>query len=195
MEKEVVAALLGALGGLASGAITAWVAMKTKRIDEALTMKTKQIDEALTIKTKQMDQAMEELKLWVSAYEARMLEQRLADYRKLWKLTEPTSRRKIATLTSQSASALAEELTEWYYHQGGMVLSDEARDKFFAARGSLEPSRTEQDPTRWHTAVVNAFSFLRTALCEDMNSRRGPRLRGGEDKDLELDARIESQAG
>ena len=49
MEKEVVAALLGALGGLASGAVAAWATMKAKRID----------------------QVVEDLKLLVSAYETK----------------------------------------------------------------------------------------------------------------------------
>ena len=172
MEKEVVAALLGALGGLASGAVAAWATMKAKRID----------------------QVVEDLKLWVSAYETKLLEQRLQDYRKLWKLTETTSRRRIGMLTAQSAYALAEQLTDWYYREGGIVLSEDARDKFFAARNSLEASKQEREAKDWHAKVVDAFSALRTALCEDMNSRRGPRLRSGEQKDMELETRIESQA-
>ena len=172
MEKEVVAALLGALGGLASGAAAAWVTMKSKRID----------------------QVVEGLKLWVSAYETKMLEQRLTDYPKLWRLTEATSRRRIGALTSPSALGLAEQLTDWYYREGGMVMSEDARDKFFAARNSLEPLNPERDPNQWHAKVVDAFSGLRTALCEDMNSRRGPRLRSSEQRDIELEARIESKA-
>jgi hypothetical protein len=216
MDEEIVVAVVGGVVGLRSAAIAAWISWKTKRVDErlaltgqelekeltlktkqldeAFVLRTKQIDEALTIKTKQMDQALEELKLWVGSYEVKMLEQRLTFYRKLWTLTEPTSRRRIRRLTPQSASALAEELTKWYYHEGGIVLSEVARDKFFAARRSLEPSKRELDSTLWRKAVIKAFSSLRTALCEDMNSRRGPRLREAEDKDLELEAEIESQA-
>jgi hypothetical protein len=144
-------------------------------------MNAKQLDEALTLKTKQMDRAMEELKLWVGSYEEKMLEQRLLDYRKLWKLTEWTSRRKIHDLTPEAADVLADQMTTWYYHEGGIVLSSEARNSFFAARGSLETPRGKHGPTEWHGTVVAAFSGLRTALCEDINSRREPTLHGGDE--------------
>jgi hypothetical protein len=116
------------------------------------------------------------------------------DGQRLWKRTEATSHRKIRTLTPQSGSALADQLTTWYYHEGGIALSEEARDKFFAARRTLEPATAQQNLPPWRKSVVKAFSALRTALCEDMNSRRGPRLRELENRDLELDAQIEQQA-
>lgn len=172
MEKEVVAALLGTLGGLASGGIAAWVTLKAKRIDRVV----------------------EELKLWVGSYDTKMLEQRLTDYRKLWQLTESTSDRKISALTSQSARALAEQLTDWYYRDGGIVLSGDARDRFFDARNSLEPVKPAHNTKEWHNQVVGAFSALRTALCEDMNSRRGPTLRSRERKDIEPEVQKEAQA-
>lgn len=134
------------------------------------------------------------MKLWVGAYESKLLEARLHDYRKLWKLTQPTSRRYIDALSDKSATALAEGLTNWYYCDGGIILSEDARDRFFAARESLESPKQRQQINRWHTDVVDAFSALRTALCEDMNSRRGPSLRMGEQKDLALETQIESQA-
>lgn len=186
MEKEIVAALVAALAAVVSAVIAAWTAMKVKRIDEAVAIKGKQLDEALTLKTKQIDRAVEELKLWVGSYEAKMLEQRLLDYRKLWKLTESTSRRKVHDLTSEAANGLADQLTTWYYHEGGIVLSAEARDSFFGARNSLESPRPEHAPAEWRETVVAAFSALRTALCEDMNSRRGPTLRGGDEGVVKL---------
>ena len=36
MEKEVVAAILGALSGLASGLVATWATMKAKRIDRVV---------------------------------------------------------------------------------------------------------------------------------------------------------------
>ena len=172
MEKEVVAAILGALGGAASGAVAAWA----------------------TIKAKHLDKVVEEIKLWVSAYDTKLLEQRLVDYRKLWKLTENTSRRRISKLDPKGATSLAEALTDWYYREGGIVLSEEAREKFFTARAALESPEREGLGNRWHSEIVIRFSRLRTALCEDMNSRRGPTLRSSEEKDAELDARVESEA-
>ena len=159
MEKEVVAAIVGALGGLISGAIAAMVTLKAKRID----------------------QIVETAKLWVGAYETKLLEQRLVEYKKLWKLTHQTSRRLIAKLDLSGAQTLADRLTSWYYDDGGIVLSEEARTAFFSARRSLEPSGDDKASDQWRATVVEAFSTLRKALCEDMNSRRGPTLRSSED--------------
>jgi hypothetical protein len=55
-------------------------------------------------------------------------------------------------------------------------------------------SRSAALAAEWKNEVVNAFSALRTDLCEDMNSRRGPRLRSGEERDMDLEIRIEAQA-
>ena len=160
MEKEVVSALIGAGSGLIAGVVGVIVALRTKGIDKLI----------------------EDRKLWVTAYDTKLLEQRLMEYRKLWRLTEKTSRRYIDQLDFSSANALAKNLTDWYYRDGGIVLSEDARDKFFHARATLEDHGRKPSP-HWHTEVVRHFSGLRTALCEDMNSRRGPTLRESEAKD------------
>jgi|SRR5882672_751393 len=158
MEMEVVAAIVGAIGGIISGTVAAWA----------------------TIKAKHLDRVVEEVKLWVSAYDTKLLEQRLIDYRKLWRLSEATSSGRISKLNTEAALALAEALTDWYYREGGIVLSAEARDKFLSARGALDSSVRDKLGDGWHAEVVGKFSSLRTALCEDMNSRRGPTLRSEE---------------
>jgi hypothetical protein len=170
METAVIAAIVGAVGGVVSGVIAALV----------------------TLRTKGLDRLIEERKLWVTAYDTKLLEQRLLEYKKLWKLTEASSRRYVAQLDIPTAAALAKDLTSWYYADGGMILSEDARDKFFDARRTLEPRG--QPGGGWHNDIVKAFSALRTALCEDMNSRRGPTLRNSEGKDIEEDIEQESQA-
>lgn len=160
METEVIASVLGALGGLASGTVAAWATLRAKRLDKVV----------------------EELKLWVSAYDTTLLEQRLKHYQTLWEMTERTSRRHISELDAKGASDLADALTEWYYRNGGIVLSGQARDAFFRARNTLEAQISEKE--RWQVEIVNSFSSLRTALCEDLNSRRGPTLRFREENDL-----------
>ena len=154
MDTSLLAALLGILGGLASGGLAAWVALRGKRLDHEV----------------------ERTKLWVSAYEKKLFEQRLNDYRDLWSLTEKTSRRYVAKLTKEGANELAEELTHWYYRKGGILLSAEARNAFFRAREAL----TEFKPER-AMQVIEGFSALRTALCDDLNSRRGPTLSADDD--------------
>lgn len=149
METPVISALLGLAGGLASGSIAAWVGLRGKRLDREV----------------------ERDKLWVAAYEKTLFESRLPDYRALWALTEQTSRRKIDDLSTAAAKELADELTRWYYRQGGILLTGSARNAYFRARESLEEYELKSAGN-----VVRAFSTLRTALCEDLNSRRGPTL-------------------
>ncbi|SRR6266568_8279816 len=149
MEATVLAAILGVVGGLASGAVAAWVALRAKRLDREV----------------------ERDKLWVTAYEKTLFEHRLPDYRELWALTEQTSRRHVLELSAVGAEELAEELTRWYYRKGGILLTGAARNAYFRARESLE----DFEP-KYANKVAHAFSSLRTALCEDLNSRNGPTL-------------------
>lgn len=149
METQLIAAALGAAGGLLAGSLGAWVALKTKKLDHAV----------------------EETKLRVSAFEKTLFEQRLADYRELWALTEQTSRRKIDALMPATAAELGDELTRWYYRKGGILLSADARNAFFSARECLDSFELEPEKA-W--LVTQNFSTLRTALCDDLNSRQGP---------------------
>ena len=111
----------------------------------------------------------------IAAYDVKILEQRLVEYRKLWKLTSQTSRRKIASFDENAGDVLADKLTNWYYDDGGMFLSERARDAFFEARASLQPEKVGASRLQnWQDQVVNTFSSLRTALCDDVASRRAP---------------------
>lgn len=159
MEKEIIAAIVGAIGGLVSCVVGAFVVLWAKRVDRSV----------------------EDRKLWVGVYDTKLLEQRLVEYKKLWKLTEPTSGRHIADIDLAKASSLGRDLTSWYYTDGGMLFSNDARNAFFPARAALESSEREKPGQQWHENVVSRFSKLRAAICEDMNSRRGPTLRAGED--------------
>ena len=149
MEASVLAAILGIVGGLASGGVAAWVALRGKRQDREAERDT----------------------LWVTAYEKTLFEHRLADYRDLWALTEQTSRRHVTELSVKEAKELAEELTRWYYRKGGILLTSAARKAYFRARASLEDFEPKSASN-----VAHAFSALRTSLCEDLNSRKGPTL-------------------
>jgi hypothetical protein len=129
--------------------------------------------------SKRADREIEATRLWVTAYEKTLLEARIPEYKALWALTEPTSRLHVESLDEQRADLLVDELTRWYYQKGGLFLTSNARNAFFHARGSLASfTNDRKNPT----AVVNAFSQLRTALCEDLNSRSGPSLVGGESR-------------
>jgi hypothetical protein len=159
MEKEVLTAMVGAVPVLISCGTVAWVTIKAKRLDRAL----------------------EEVKLSATTYDTKLLEERLTEYRKLWKLSGLTSRRRVATLTFQQASDLADAITDWYYNEGGFVLSENARTSFFSARNSLESPERDKPGDQWPDAVVSSFSALREVLREDINARRSPILSSGEE--------------
>jgi hypothetical protein len=108
-DISIVPAILSATAAVVSGVFAAWASVRAKR----------------------QDQLVERLKLQVTTYDTKLLEQRLKDYRELWSLTEPTSQRRIVLLGRESSDALAETLTHWYYAGGGMILSAEARNAFF----------------------------------------------------------------
>lgn len=173
MEKEVIGAIVGAVGGLITGVVGALATLRAKGVDRLI----------------------EERKLWVGSYDIKLLEQRLVEYKKLWKWTESTSRRYVRALDFLKARSLAEDLTSWYYTDGGIVLSEDARNAFFSARDILESPERETLGDKWHSQIVSRFSELRTALCEDMNSRRGPTLRSGQDdRDRAESVRQEARA-
>jgi hypothetical protein len=149
MEAPLLSALVGAIAGLAGGAITAWVAVRNKAVDRTI----------------------ERDKLWATSYEKTLLDQRLIDYKRLWAITQPTSQRLIAFMTPDSARELSKALTDWYYEAGGILLSASAREAFFQARQSLDAYGKDRA-----TNASRKFSELRSALCTDLNSRSGPSL-------------------
>jgi hypothetical protein len=157
MESATLAAVVAALAAIISALLAARSASASKRADKEI----------------------EATKLWVTAYEKTLLEARLPDYKALWASTEPTSRRHIESLDERTADLLMDELTRWYYQQGGLLLTSNARNAFFHARESLSYFKNDRE----HLGrIVGAFSALRTALCEDLNSRTGPSLVGGENR-------------
>ena len=72
-------------------------------------------------------------------------------------------------MTDEAAKQLAVTLTYWYYHKGGILFTAKTRDAFFAARDALDEFQLQN-----LDLIVQRFSALRTALCEDLNSREGP---------------------
>jgi hypothetical protein len=160
MDSATLAAVVAALAAVISALLAARSASASKRVDREIEAK----------------------KLWVTAYEKTLLEARLPDYKALWALTEPTSRRHIECLDEGRADLLMDELTRWYYQQGGLLLTSNSRNAFFHARESLAYFKRDRKQLG---RIVAAFSELRTALCEDLNSRAGPSLVGGEHRHVD----------
>jgi hypothetical protein len=106
--------------------------------------------------------------------------ERIEAYRKLWALTEPFSSHgwKERAITHAEANRLSSELNHWYYTEGGLFLSEEARATYFALRDSLTdvaqsqpPESTVTEADYWNI-IQKPSSALRTALAEDVGTRQ-----------------------
>ncbi|TVZ41905.1 hypothetical protein P886_1256 [Alteromonadaceae bacterium 2753L.S.0a.02] len=89
----------------------------------------------------------------------RIAERRLPSYRKLWEITQPTSRAREQALTPQERKELYVALWQWYYEAGnGIFLSNETRELYLDAREALIRESTE------NSDIIKLFSGLRTAI-------------------------------
>jgi hypothetical protein len=109
---------------------------------------------------------------------------RLAAYQELFSVLKPFALDGRPIPTAADRRRVAEELTDWYYHTGGAVVSAHIRDAvldFRAAligtldRNELQASLKKADPFR------DAASSLRTVLTEEVFARN--RLAGGASPD------------
>lgn len=110
-------------------------------------------------------------------------QQRLTVYPALWNASAAFSRWPEQTVTRASLVALHERLRAWYYSEGGLFLSTAARARYgdvqeliaklLEGHGSADEKLS---PDRY-TDLMNTASALRTALTEDLDTRRRPSLR------------------
>jgi hypothetical protein len=73
----------------------------------------------------------------------------------------------------------AEEMRDWYFKEGGLLLSKKARDKYFAAQKKIVQVMKKQkkenvlDPVGDdYETIRSCFSELRTELTNDLMSRK-----------------------
>ena len=137
----------------------------------------------------QLNRKLEELKVLASTYDTLLLEKRLVEYKKLWALLEKTSSQRILTLKEYDPALLSDALTSWYYQDGGMLMSEGARNAFFKSRASLDDMKSKGFDEGRLQNTWNAFSCLRTELCKDMQSRRDLKIK---ENDEHLDPKIKT---
>lgn len=72
--------------------------------------------------------------------EVELRHQRLAALKKLWALSEPLAKygRPASMVTAASLDALSNDLSHWYFAEGGMFLSKPSRDAYFAFQDALQ---------------------------------------------------------
>ena len=106
-----------------------------------------------------------------SDYDAILRTERLAEYRKLWQITEPIGWYGKHEITSKTAKKLLSDLDHWYFEGGGLLLSDISYKSFEELLRALN----EYDGVPEHLRPVG--SKLRTSLAYDIGGRKRPLLR------------------
>jgi hypothetical protein len=115
-------------------------------------------------------------------FETGLRAERSKAYGRLWALTGILPKyARVEELTFQRLLAFATELRKWYFDElGGIVLSQNSRDAYFALQDEFELVHKERpnldapidEPTR--ERIRQHCSALRTALCGDLGSRIPP---------------------
>jgi hypothetical protein len=105
-------------------------------------------------------------------------EQRLDPYREIWVQTALFSRWPWTDATYGHVRSFHVDLRQWYYADGGMLLSENARARYGhvqeVAEALVELDRPDDevlDPEHYRP-LMQAASALRTALTEDLESRQ-----------------------
>ena len=106
---------------------------------------------------------------------------RLQAYPQVWQLTSHVSRWPVATLTHRQAADWHRAMRQWYYDApaaGGLYLSENARARYGDVQELLAiyldgvPEDDGAFPGDVYDSLRDACSALRTALTEDLQSRR-----------------------
>ena len=85
-------------------------------------------------------------------------------------------------LTFDDLHQLTVSLRQWYFEKGGLFLSDNSRDAYFALQDEIREvlardnsPQSEVDESTYE-ALRKKGSSLRTALTRDVGTRKAPRL-------------------
>ncbi len=111
-----------------------------------------------------------------------LLQSRLEVYRDLWKRLKPLARYSPERpITYQIAKDTSEKLRDWYFDVGGIYLSRESRDPYFALKQALQniidkkelqqSGEVSLDPI-WIRPLHERGKALREVLSNDIGTRR-----------------------
>ena len=82
-------------------------------------------------------------------YDIDLRKRRIGVYHELWKRLEPLAFFAVPTPTYTVVAGLTKELRQWYFHKGGLFLSERTREPYFdvqeALKGILEQPRTSDE--------------------------------------------------
>ncbi len=115
-------------------------------------------------------------------YDIALREKRVAAYAELWATLEPLAEYFGAQPTRDEVAELGRAVRTWYFHTGGLVLSESTRAPYFNLQQGLtgvvqsKGSAAEIDGDEYRILKALA-SRLRTATTDDVATRLPPRLR------------------
>lgn len=144
---------------------------------------------------------------WVSSREhvaEGVRTQRMATYPAAWKRTSVVSRWPRTDAGRDEFLRLHEDLRTWYYGAGGLYLSTRARARYEHLQVVLDAvmSMDEETAEKHYQAVMEAASYFRTGLTDDLETRQRSgflvalsRRRGDRLARHNADVRLRSVAG
>lgn len=117
-------------------------------------------------------------------YDTDLRDRRINQYLELWKLLEDLAKyARPKELTFADLEKLTASLREWYFHKGGLFLSDNSRDSYFDLQEAIKnilASNTEVKeqtvPETIYEELRQTGSSLRTALVRDVGTRQEAKL-------------------
>ena len=119
-------------------------------------------------------------------YDADLRDLRLKVYPKLWVALEPLAlyaRIPPGAPTRAEIKELTRELRSWYFHDGGLYLSSQAREAYFQLQDGLtvvttskrwdaDDTPSDQLEAKTYESLRRLGSWLRTTLTYDIGTRR-----------------------
>lgn len=140
MELEIVKLVLPAV----LGALGAWLTARREHENQLSKLES---EHRLALRQKES----EILRGLEAGYAKDLRDKRAAAYRRLWKLLEPLALfHPKADVTYGDLAELGVKMREWYFSIGGLLLSSDARDAYFATQDALTEALrgAEQHGTR-----------------------------------------------
>lgn len=114
-------------------------------------------------------------------YDKTLHESRMASYKILWAHLEVLAKyARLKPVTHDSLTELASHLRDWYFKHGGLFLTDNSRESYFALQDAIvaefknQHSVSEELSETAFETIRRKGSDLRTSLCTDLRSRRQP---------------------
>jgi hypothetical protein len=151
MNIDIVAALITGIFGIVAGALVAYVGavVKFRKDLEA-------------------------------EYDKDLRSKRLESYKNLWKHLQLVARYdRPKPLNIQTITELTNSMRQWYFEEGGLYLSEAARETYFdlkkAIHKIMESNKYQTDELldkNDHTDILEKASLLRASLTKDVGTRK-----------------------